>query len=256
LKIASWNVNSIRARLDHVLEWLDREAPDILALQETKVQDADFPVDELSKAGYHCLYSGQKSYNGVAVLSRQPLDEAPVTQLDDFEDPQQRVLGVALPAAYLLNLYVPNGASVDSEKYHYKLAWLDALYEHCRALLSRHSRLLVVGDFNIAPEDRDVHDPTVWKGKVLVSPPERERLQKLFSLGLLDTFRSFEQAPDTFSWWDYRGGGFRRNLGLRIDLILASSEFGAYCRSSRIDVTPRRKPKPSDHAPVIAEFAV
>lgn len=254
LAIATWNVNSIRARLAHLTTWLGEAAPDVVAIQETKVQDADFPKDELAALGYHVLFSGQKSYNGVALLSKQPATLV-ATDIPGFDDPQRRVLAARVSDCLVVDLYVPNGSEVGSEKYAYKLAWLDALTAWVATLVASEPRLVLLGDFNIAPEDRDVHDPEAWRGKILCSDAERARLQGLTGLGLVDVFRSFEQAPQSFSWWDYRGGGFRRNEGLRIDLILASGALGAACAGCAIDLAPRRWEKPSDHAPVIARWS-
>ena len=251
--IATWNVNSIRARIAHLTTWLGEAAPDVVGIQETKVQDPDFPMAELEALGYHTLYSGQKSYNGVALLSKEPATLI-ATELPGFEDPQRRVLAAKVAGITLLNLYVPNGSEVGSEKYAYKLAWLDALADWVTTLAASGEPLMLVGDFNIAPDDRDVHDPDAWRGKILCSEPERERLQRLLSVGLTDVFRQFEQAPASFSWWDYRGGGFRRNEGLRIDLILANAALTQRCASCAIDLTPRRWEKPSDHAPVVAHL--
>lgn len=254
MKIATWNVNSLRVRLPQVLEWLARETPDALCLQETKVPDEDFPETALREAGYFAAFSGQKTYNGVAILARQPLT-ALMRELPGADNAQRRFLAADLDGIRIINVYVPNGESVDSDKFRYKLAWLEALAQHLRAELVKHPRLVVVGDFNIAPEDRDVHDPQAWQGQVLFSEPERAALQQLFALGLKDSFRLFEQPEASFSWWDYRQGAFRRNRGLRIDHILSSLELASACRSCCIDVEPRRAERPSDHAPVIAEFA-
>lgn len=251
--VASWNVNSIRARSAHLTEWLALAAPDVLGLQETKVQDHEFPQDELRALGYHCVFSGQKSYNGVAVLSREPV-EVIATAIPGFADEQRRVLAVACAGFVFLNLYVPNGSSVGSDKYAYKLAWLTALNEWVAELLATHGDLVIVGDFNIAPDDRDVHDPDAWRGQILCSDAEREQLARLCGQGLTDVFRRFDQPPASFSWWDYRAGGFRRNLGLRIDLILATARLAATAASCDIDLTPRRWDKPSDHAPVLARL--
>ncbi|MEQ8230382.1 MAG: exodeoxyribonuclease III [Gammaproteobacteria bacterium] len=251
--VATWNVNSIRARAAHLERWLEESAVDIVALQETKVQDDAFPHDALNALGYTCAAVGQKSYNGVAVLSRRPL-EVVASALPGFDDPQARVLAVAVDDFVLLDLYVPNGSAVGSDKYAYKLAWLDALAEWVETLLAAHPALLVVGDFNIAPADADVHDPGAWHEKVLCSSPERERLERLLGLGLSDVFRAFEQPPESFSWWDYRQAAFRRNLGLRIDLILASAPLAARIDACHIDRTPRGWEKPSDHAPVVARL--
>lgn len=254
MKIASWNVNSLKVRLPQVLDWLEAQRPDILGLQETKLTDENFPVAALEEAGYHVVFAGQKTYNGVAVLSREPATDI-VTDLPGLEDHQRRVLGASIGELRFLNLYVPNGAEVGSEKYDYKLAWLARLGDYVEAQLAEHQNLVVVGDFNIAPEDADVHDPEAWHEKILCSTPERAALRRLFDLGLKDTFRLFEQPADTFSWWDYRAAGFRRNRGLRIDLILASPAMAARCTASYVDVAPRRLERPSDHAPVVAEFS-
>jgi len=254
MKLATWNVNSLRVRLPHVLEWLARETPDVLCLQETKVPDDEFPEAAIRQAGYFAAFSGQKTYNGVAVLTRQPVS-AVVRELPGIEGSQRRFIAADLDGMRVINVYVPNGESVDSDKYRYKLAWLDALTQHLRAELERQPRLVVVGDFNIAPEDRDVHDPQAWQGQVLFSGPERDALRRLFSLGLQDSFRMFDQAEASFTWWDYRQGAFRRNRGLRIDHILVSPQLAGDCRACRIDVEPRRGERPSDHAPVVAEFA-
>ena len=254
ITVASWNVNSIRARLAHIVEWLPQHAPDLIALQETKVQDQDFPLDDLRVAGYEALFNGQKTYNGVAVLSRRELSLL-ADAIPNFADDQRRVLAVDTGDFVLINLYVPNGARVGSEKYDYKLAWLDALREWLAGLLDAGHELLVVGDFNIAPADEDVHDPETWRDKILCSVPERKRLRALIELGLTDLFRRFDQPPASFSWWDYRAGGFRRNHGLRIDLLLASTRLAARATHCTIDNVPRGWIKPSDHAPVLASFA-
>lgn len=253
MKLASWNVNSLKVRLPHVLQWLETEQPDILGLQETKLSDDAFPKTALREAGYEVLYSGQKTYNGVAVLARQPMRD-PVTDLPGLDDPQRRVLAVTVGGLRFINLYVPNGSEVGSDKYAYKLDWLARLRDWLADELSRHPRLAVVGDFNIAPTDDDVHDPEEWRGKVLFSEPEHDALRALTELGLEDTFRRFPRAEKVFSWWDYRMNNFKRNRGLRIDLILASPELAACCTDSRVDIEPRRWERPSDHAPVVAEF--
>ncbi len=253
MKIASWNVNSLRVRLPQVLEWLYDTSVDVLALQETKTQDEDFPVEEIQEAGYHAIYSGQKTYNGVAILAKtQPKN--PVTDIKNLDDPQRRILAATVDDVRVINLYVVNGSEVGSEKYSYKLDWLSKVTSHIQQELKQHKKVIVLGDFNIAPDDRDVYDPTRWKDKILCSKEERSALEKMLSLGLDDTFRQFEQKEEQYSWWDYRGGGFRRNHGLRIDLILASKALSQKCLASTIDVTPRAWERPSDHTPVIAEF--
>jgi exodeoxyribonuclease-3 len=255
LKIASWNVNSLRVRLGHVTDWLAREAVDVLALQETKTRDEDFPVAAFSELGYAVSFSGQPTYNGVALVSRQPIADVR-TELDGLADPQRRVLAATIDGVRIYNLYVPNGQSVDSDKYQYKLSWLNALRQQIAAELGRHERCVLLGDFNIAPADADVHDPEAWQGKVLCSEPERAALERLLELGLHDVFRNFDQEEKSYSWWDYRAAAFRRNLGLRIDLILASTARAGACTASRIDKEPRRLERPSDHTPVIAEFSL
>jgi exodeoxyribonuclease-3 len=253
MRIASWNVNSLRVRLPQVLDWLAANQPDCLALQETKLTDADFPVDELSAAGYHCLYSGQKTYNGVAILGKIPGQNA-VTDLPGLDDPQRRVLAASYGELRLVNFYVPNGAEVGSEKYAYKLDWLAKAADFLAGELARHPLLAVVGDFNIAPDDRDVYDPAAWQEKILCSTAERQAWRKLLDVGLQDSFRLFEQEPASFSWWDYRAAGFRRNAGLRIDHILLSPALAARCSASWIDKAPRKLERPSDHAPALADF--
>ena len=224
-------------------------------MQETKLEDANCPVDAISAAGYHALYSGQKTYNGVAVLSRAPAAEA-VCAIPGFVDPQRRVLAATVGGVRVICVYVPNGESVDSDKYQYKLQWLAALGGWLRDELRRHPKLALLGDFNVAPEDRDVHDPAAWAGKVLCSPPERAALNALLDLGLSDGFRLFDQPERSFTWWDYRMNAFRRKMGLRIDHILLSTALAQTCSACRIDIEPRRSERPSDHAPVIAELAV
>jgi exodeoxyribonuclease-3 len=253
VKIATWNVNSVRQRLAHVKDWLTAHQPDVLALQEIKVVTEQFPAAEFEALGYRCTVDGQKAYNGVALLSRAAADD-PCRGISGFEDEQRRVLGASFGAVRVYDLYVPNGQSVGSEKYEYKLRWLRALRGHLRDELQRHPQLVVVGDFNIAPEDRDVHDPEAWRGQVLCSDAERAELQALLELGLVDVFRRFGQPDRAFSWWDYRAAGFRRNHGLRIDLILASPAMARACTGTAIDVGPRRLESPSDHAPVWATF--
>ncbi len=253
MKIATWNVNSLNVRLPHVLEWLSANAPDVLVLQEIKQVTDVFPVEELSNAGYRSIASGQKTYNGVAVICReQPGD--PVTDFPGFEDPQRRILAVTVDDVRIVNLYVPNGQAVGSEKYAYKLGWLDALRKFIEGEIERHDKLVILGDFNIAPADEDVYDPEKWGDAILCSPAERAALQALLSLGLTDVFRQFEQPEKSFSWWDYRAAGFRRNAGLRIDLILSSDAITRACTASYVDKEPRRWERPSDHAPVVAEF--
>jgi exodeoxyribonuclease-3 len=255
MKIATWNVNSLKVRLPQVLDWLATARPDVLCLQETKTTDEDFPVEAIEAAGYHSVYSGQKTYNGVAILSRS-LAEDILTDIPGLEDPQRRILGATIGGIRVLNLYVVNGQEVGSEKYAHKLHWLEKVAEHVREQLVKHAHFVTLGDFNIAPEDRDVHDPEAWRERILCSTPEREALQRLLQLGLVDTFRLFDQEAGSFSWWDYRAAAFRRNMGLRIDLILASRSMANSCTACSIDKEPRRLERPSDHTPVVAEFNI
>ena len=253
MKIATWNVNSMKVRLGHVLEWLDANAPDVLVLQEIKQVTEAFPTDELAAAGYQAVASGQKTYNGVAVISRSAASD-PVTDFPGFDDPQRRILATTIAGVRVIDLYVPNGSEVGSEKYAYKLGWLEALHGFLASELEQHDRLVVLGDFNIAPADEDVYDAEKWGDAILCSPDERAALAKLVDLGVTDVFRKFEQPEKTFSWWDYRAAGFRRNAGLRIDLILASEAMTSLCTASYVDKEPRAWERPSDHAPVVAEF--
>ena len=261
MRIASWNVNSLNVRLPHVLRWLGEERPDVLALQETKLEDAKFPHAAFAEAGYHSVASGQKTYNGVAILSRAPLGDV-VTDIPDLDDPQRRILGAttgspgAAPerALRIVDLYVVNGQAVGSDKYEHKLHWLARVTAFLADELARTPRLVVLGDFNIAPDDRDVHDPAAWREQILCSTPEREALARMLGLGLADSFRLFENDAWHYSWWDYRQAAFRRNLGLRIDLILVGDALRGACRGALIDRTPRTWERPSDHAPVLLEI--
>jgi exodeoxyribonuclease-3 len=252
--LASWNVNSLKVRLPHLLEWLAATGPDVVGLQETKLVDDAFPVDEVQAAGYHAVFSGQKTYNGVAILSREPASDV-VRGIPGFPDEQKRVLAATIGNLRFVDLYVPNGKAVGDEKYLYKLDWLHALHGWLKEELAAHPELAVVGDFNVAPDDRDVHDPDEWRDGILCSKPEREALEALQSLGLADTFRLFNTGDGSYSWWDYRQGGFRRNRGLRIDQVLASAALVERCMGATIDVEPRTWERPSDHAPVFAQFS-
>lgn len=253
--IATWNVNSLRVRLAHVIDWLQTNQPDVLALQEIKLTDDMFPVQALQEIGYQAVFAGQKTYNGVALLSREPATEV-TTDFASLHDPQRRILAANFGKVRVLNLYVPNGSAVDSDKFFYKLDWLKHLRQHVELERLKHEYYIIVGDFNIAPDDRDVHDPEAWQGKILVSPEERAALQTLLDLGFHDCFRLFESEAGRFSWWDYRAAAFRRNRGVRIDLILASDRLQPYCRGCQIDVEPRKLQRPSDHAPVLAQFDI
>jgi exodeoxyribonuclease-3 len=255
VRIATWNVNSLRVRLPHLQDWLAANPVDVLALQETKLPDPDFPRADIEALGLHVVYSGQRTYNGVALLAKSgPADV--VAGIPGFEDEQRRVIAATVAGVRVVDVYVPNGQAVGSEKYEYKLRWLAALRDYLAAELARHPQLVVLGDFNIAPEDRDVHDPKAWEGSVHVSGPERAALGALLALGLEDCFRRFEQPEKSFSWWDYRMMAFRRNAGLRIDLILASEALARKCDACHIDKAPRRLERPSDHAPVLAAFDI
>ena len=253
MRLATWNVNSLKVRLPHLLDWLATNPVEVMCLQETKQQDADFPAEALQAAGYYSAFSGQKTYNGVAILSREPLVEVQYG-IPDFEDEQKRVVAATVGDVRVVCVYVPNGQSVGSDKYGYKLKWLAALNDWLRAELVRHPQLALLGDYNIAPEDRDVYDPAGWQGQILVSEAEREAFHRLESLGLKDSFRLFEQPEKSYSWWDYRMMAFRRNLGLRIDHILLSDALARRCKSCEIDRAPRKLERPSDHTPVIAEI--
>jgi exodeoxyribonuclease-3 len=237
------------------LEWLATAQPDILGLQELKLENKDFPLSAITEAGYHAIYSGQKTWNGVAILSKIPATNV-ITDIPDFDDPQRRLIGATISGLRLFNLYVPNGEAVGSDKYHYKLAWLNKLNAFIKTELQSHPYVAVMGDFNIAPDDRDIYDPVLWEGKVLASENERNALRELFSLGFSDTFRLFEQTSGHYSWWDYRAGAFHRNQGLRIDHILANKDFAQQCRTCIIDKLPRHAARPSDHTPVIATFDI
>ncbi|MFT4100231.1 MAG: exodeoxyribonuclease III [Burkholderiaceae bacterium] len=257
MKIATWNVNSLKVRLPHVLDWLAEHPVDVLCLQETKLVDDKFPATALDEAGYHVLYTGQPTYNGVAMLTRK--DTVGAANLlaaanPLYDDPQKRLLAASVAGLTIVCAYFPNGQEVGSDKYVYKLAWIDALASWVGGLRAQGQPLVLTGDFNIAPEDRDVHDPALWAGKVLCSEPERERFRVLCGLGLVDAFRLFEQPPKSFSWWDYRQLGFRRNAGLRIDHVLVDERLRDKVLGCTIDKEPRRREQPSDHAPVIAEL--
>jgi exodeoxyribonuclease-3 len=254
LKLAAWNVNSLRVRLPHLLEWLARERPDAVCLQETKLEDANFPGTEIEHAGYRAAYSGQKTYNGVAILSRET-PQSVETGIPGFQDAQKRIISATVSGVRVVCAYVPNGQSIESDKYRYKLDWFKAFTVWLEAELGKHSKLAVLGDFNVAPEDRDVHDPKAWEGQVLVSPLERAAFRGLLGLGLKDSFRLFEQPEKSYSWWDYRMNAFKRNLGLRIDHVLLSQELASCCRSSSIHVEMRKLERPSDHAPVAVEIS-
>lgn len=254
MKLATWNVNSLRVRLGQLLEWLAAERPDVVCLQETKLADADFPVTPIEEAGYHAIYAGEKTYNGVAILSRKTKADAVAADIAGLGDTQKRIIAATYGSIRVINVYVPNGQQVGSEKFAYKLQWLGGLVEYVAEQLKHHPKLVLAGDFNIAPEARDVHDPQLWEGSVLFSESERQGFRALLDVGLVDVFRNFEQPPNSFTWWDYRAGAFRRDLGLRIDHILCGQALGARCRACIIDKRPRGWERPSDHAPLLACF--
>ncbi|NDU79894.1 MAG: exodeoxyribonuclease III [Ferrovum sp.] len=249
MKIAAWNVNSIKVRLPHVLTWLEKNQPDVLCLQELKCESDKFPYQTFQEAGYHCLVLGQKTYNGVALISRTPGQEV-LLGMPDYPDSQQRVISARFNNVRVVSAYCPNGSEVGADKYYYKLEWFNALHHYLKILLSQESHLVIGGDFNIAPTDADVHDPKAWKDKILCSPAERAAFFDLLTLGLVDSFRLFKQPEKSWSWWDYRTGGFERQRGLRIDHLLVSNSLASTCLESSIDPTPRGWERPSDHAPV------
>ena len=255
MKIATWNVNSLKVRLPHVLDWLAATQADVLCLQETKMEDKVFPYAELEAAGYRGAHNGQKTYNGVAILARGTLEDVRF-DIPDFADEQKRVVVATVNGLRIVCAYMPNGQEVGSEKYEYKLRWLAALAGYLRGELQRFPQLALLGDYNIAPDDRDVHDPAAWKDQILCSEPERAAYRQFVDLGLADAFRLFEQPPKLYSWWDYRQMGFRLNRGLRIDHILLSRPLAAACSACVIDKAPRKLERPSDHAPVMATLAV
>ncbi|MFN7834533.1 MAG: exodeoxyribonuclease III [Burkholderiaceae bacterium] len=257
MKIATWNVNSLKVRLPHTLDWLANSRVDILGLQELKLTDDAFPRAALQAIGYDAVFAGQKTYNGVAIVYNKATVPEPTdvqVNLPSYADDSRRVIAASFGALRFVSAYVVNGASLDSDKYVYKLAWLDALLHDSRQWLQDHPALAIVGDFNIAPTDEDVYDPVAWGAQVLCSPAERERYFRLLEQGLHDSFRLFEQQPKTYSWWDYRQLGFQKNKGLRIDHILLSDALKPYCTGCAVDRAPRKKPQPSDHAPVIASL--
>lgn len=258
MKLATWNVNSLNVRLGHVLDWLQANPVDALCLQELKQPDERFPHEALAEIGYHACWAGQKTYNGVAIISRLPTTDVQ-RNIPGYDDPQQRIIAATMPdhegrPVRIISAYCPNGQAVGSDKYAYKLDWYRALTLWLPTELERHPRLAILGDYNVAPADQDVHDPEAWADGILVSVPERMAFNTLLDLGLHDTFRLFDQEPDIYSWWDYRTRAFRRNAGLRIDHILASSELAKDCKACFVDKEPRGWEKPSDHAPVVAHF--
>jgi exodeoxyribonuclease-3 len=251
MKISTWNVNSLKVRLPHVLDWLAASQADVLCLQETKMEDKAFPYAELEAAGYRAIHNGQKTYNGVAIVAREALEDVRF-DIPGFADEQKRVLTATVSGLRIVCAYMPNGQAVGSDKYEYKLRWLEALAAYLRDELQTSPRLALLGDYNIAPEDRDVHDPAAWKDQILCSEPERAAFRQFLDLGLTDAFRLFDQPEKSYSWWDYRQMGFRLNRGLRIDHILLSKPLADECKTCVIDKAPRKLERPSDHAPVAA----
>lgn len=254
MKLAAWNVNSLNVRLPHVLDWLKAHQPDALCLQELKLEDNKFPLAAIEEAGYHAVFDGQKTYNGVAILTRTRAEDV-VKAIPDFADEQRRVIAATVGNVRVVSVYIPNGQSVDSDKYQYKLRWLEALIAYMERTIAAYGDVALLGDYNIAPDERDVHDPAQWQGQVLCTDAERALFQRLLALGMKDSFRLFERTEKRFSWWDYRMNGFKRNLGLRIDHILLTDGLAAVCRESEIDLAPRRLERPSDHAPVWVTLA-
>lgn len=250
MQIATWNVNSLKVRLPQVIEWLQKSNCDVLALQELKLENAFFPETELRNLGYYCAFNGQKTYNGVAIISKFPLYDISY-DIPAYEDIQKRVITATINNIRIMCVYVVNGDTVGSEKFSYKLSWLNALHNYVESALQQHENFMILGDFNIAPNDSDVYDPELWRGKVLCSDEERSLWHKLLSLGLYDSYRLFHVEPNQYSWWDYRNFAFRRKLGLRIDHILISDAIKKITTDCIIDIEPRKNERPSDHTPVI-----
>ena len=250
MKLVTWNVNSLNVRLPHVLDWLKAHQPDALCLQELKLEDAKFPQAAFDDIGYYAAFQGQKTYNGVAILSRVKPEDI-TRNLPNFADEQKRVIAATIDGVRVVCAYIPNGQDVDSDKYQYKLKWLAALQDFVRAEIATYGDVALLGDYNIAPADADVYDPAAWAGKVLCTDAERAAFQGLIALGMGDSFRQFEQPEKSYTWWDYRMNGFKRNLGLRIDHVLLSPALAARCETAVIDLAPRKLERPSDHAPVV-----
>jgi exodeoxyribonuclease-3 len=254
LKLATWNINSLGVRLPQVLDWLGTAQPDVLALQELKLPDDKFPLAELQAVGYDAVFHGQKTYNGVALLSKLPMTDV-VRNMPTFADDHARTIAATVGGVRVIGGYFPNGQAPDSDKFAYKMRWLDGLQAFVANELKQHDKLVLMGDFNIAPDDRDVHDPVAWAGQIHCTPQERAHFQQLIGAGLHDAFRLFEQPPKLYSWWDYRLLAFRKNQGLRIDHILVSDALKPRVLACEIDKLPRKNERPSDHAPVVVTLA-
>ncbi|HRD99564.1 MAG TPA: exodeoxyribonuclease III [Rubrivivax sp.] len=254
MKLATWNVNSLAVRLPQVLQWLSANPVDVLVLQETKLTDANFPRAEIEAAGYAAQWFGQKTYNGVALISRSPATQV-VKNIPGFDDDMARVIAGSVAGLRVIGAYFPNGQAPDSDKFVYKMRWQDALHDWVRAELATHPALVLMGDFNVAPDDRDVYDPVGWHNQIHCTPQERAQFQRLLALGLVDAFRLFEQPIKSWSWWDYRNLAFRKNQGLRIDHILVSQSLVPQVQACSIDKLPRKNDRPSDHAPVIVTLS-
>jgi exodeoxyribonuclease III len=251
MKLVTWNVNSLNVRLGHVIDWLKEHQPDALCLQELKLEDIKFPLAAIEEIGYNAVFEGQKTYNGVAILSRsRPEDVA--KGMIEFADEQKRVIAATIDGVRVVCVYIPNGQSIDSDKYQYKLKWLDGLAQYMARTIKEYGDVALLGDYNIAPDDRDVYDPKAWAGQVLCSEPERAAYQRILALGLQDSFRLFDQPEKSYTWWDYRMNGFKRNLGMRIDHVLLTPGLASNCAQVTIDLAPRKLERPSDHAPVVA----
>ena len=250
MQIATWNVNSLKVRIDQVLDWLNTSGCDVLALQELKLDNDNFPSAKFTEAGYHFVFNGQKTYNGVAIISKLPIEDA-CLDIPNYADPQKRVISATINGVRVICAYVVNGDNLASEKYQYKLTWLKEFHNYIADTLTKHSKLVVLGDFNIAPEDIDMYDPEGWKDQVLCSEPERNAWKEMLGLGLYDSFRIFNQEAKQYSWWDYRNFAFRRKMGLRIDHLLISEEVKQLAVKCEIDAAPRKNERPSDHTPVV-----
>jgi len=253
MKLATWNVNSLNVRLPQVLDWLTQTSTDTLLLQEIKMTDDKFPMDAFTQAGYHAYPFGQKTYNGVAIISRYPATNISYN-IPNFEDGQARIIAATIKNIRTICAYIPNGQAPGTEKFEYKMKWLDALGTWLQKEIKNHPQLILAGDYNIAPQDRDVYDPIAWKDQILCTPQERQHFQNLLDIGLLDAFRLFEQAPELWSWWDYRNFSLQKNKGLRIDHILVSHTLKDQVKACFIDKAPRKNERPSDHAPVVIEL--